>query len=114
MTGFVLLPDPKWKAHPDPDTVPREKWHGHPSVQQLGCLAICRERSISSLRDLRKKHLGLLRNILETGLKALQEVYGVEPECVRVFVHYVPQFFHFHGMYVYMYVRIYVCMLLFD
>ena len=39
----------------------------------------------------------LLKCVLEKGLKAIEEVYGVGREEVRVFVHYVPQFFHFHG-----------------
>lgn len=25
------------------------------------------------------------------------QVYGVEAERIRVYVHYLPQFFHFHG-----------------
>ena len=98
-TGFILVPDPKWKSHPDPQAVPKERWASQdPEVlRELSCLAICHDRSLGSLRDLRKRHLPLLQNILETGLRQIQQVYGVEPERIRVFVHYVPQFFHFHG-----------------
>lgn len=97
-TGFLLVPDPKWKTHPDPLAVPdRAAWRGAPWTGQLACLAICHDRGIGSLRDLRRRHLPLLRNILEQGLAAIERVYGVERGRVRVFVHYVPQFFHFHG-----------------
>jgi m7GpppX diphosphatase len=99
-TGFLLVPDPKWKTHPDPlldlDR-PNATWKHAPWTGQLACLAICHDRGIGSLRDLRRRHLPLLRNILAQGLSAIERVYGVEPERVRVFVHYVPQFFHFHG-----------------
>jgi m7GpppX diphosphatase len=40
----------------------------------------------------------MLRNILDQGLRSIREVYGVEPERIRVYVHYLPQFFHFHGV----------------
>ncbi len=96
--GFLLVPDPKWKTHPDPLAVPdRAAWKRAPWTGQLACLAICHDKSIGSLRDLRRRHLPLLRNILAKGLEAIEAVYGVERERVRVFVHYVPQFFHFHG-----------------
>lgn len=95
-TGFMLVPDPKWKAHPDPATTPKAEWHGHPAVQQLACLVIVHDRTLGSLRDLRKKHLPLLKNALAKGLQAIHDTYGVGSESVRVFVHYMPQFFHFH------------------
>lgn len=97
-TGFLLVPDPKWKTHPDPLAEPdRAGWRLAPWTAQLACLAICHDRGVGSLRDLRRRHLPMLRNILEAGLAAIERVYGVERERVRVFVHYVPQFFHFHG-----------------
>lgn len=97
--GFLLVPDPKWKSHPDPtaDGDRRGPWRHAPWTGQLACLAICHDWGIGSLRDLRRRHLPLLRNILEQGLAAIEAVYGVEKGRVRVFVHYVPQFFHFHG-----------------
>lgn len=95
--GFVLVPDPKWKSHPDPSRTPKEEWRHHPSTSGLACLAIVHDRSIGSLRDLRRRHLPLLQSLLAKGLAAIEAVYGVGKEEVRVFVHYVPQFFHFHG-----------------
>lgn len=95
--GFLLVPDPKWKSHPNPSDIPKEEWRGHPCTAGLACLAIVHDRDLGSLRDLRRKHVPLLRSVLEKGLKAIENVYGVGPEEIRVFVHYVPQFFHFHG-----------------
>lgn len=96
-SGFMLVPDPKWKSHPNPSDTPKEEWKHHPCTAGLACLAIVHDRDIGSLRDLRRKHVPLLKSVLEKGLKAIEEVYGVGREEVRVFVHYVPQFFHFHG-----------------
>ncbi|GAB5031827.1 m7 diphosphatase [Nannochloropsis oceanica] len=94
--GFLLVPDPKWKSHPNPSDTPKEEWRHHSCTAGLACLAIVHDRDIGSLRDLRRKHVPLLKNVLEKGLKAIEKVYGVGPEEIRVFVHYVPQFFHFH------------------
>jgi m7GpppX diphosphatase len=96
-SGFLLVPDPKWKSHPNPSDTPKEEWKHHPCTAGLACLAIVHDRDIGSLRDLRRTHVPLLKSVLEKGLKAIEEVYGVGREEVRVFVHYVPQFFHFHG-----------------
>ena len=41
-------------------------------------------------------HLPLLRNILHSGQEAIARIYGVAPQQLRVFVHYQPQFYHFH------------------
>jgi m7GpppX diphosphatase len=94
---FVLNVDTKWKSHPDALTVPRQEWHGHASVNDLYCLAIVKDGSIASLRDLRgDKHLPMLRAILNEGPRVLQEVYGVPRDQLRIFCHYQPQFYHFH------------------
>ena len=98
--GFLLNVDTKWKSHPDchaaTDPSARAAWHGHEAVRDLYCLAICHRRDVRSLRDLRAEHLPLLRNILHRGSAVIQATYGLAPEQLRVFVHYQPQFFHFH------------------
>lgn len=52
MTGFILLPDLKWDRT---------------DTQNLYLLALVRRRDILSMRDLRKEHLPLLKNILNKG-----------------------------------------------
>eukprot|EP01104_Vermistella_antarctica_P006849 TRINITY_DN1754_c0_g1_i12.p1 TRINITY_DN1754_c0_g1~~TRINITY_DN1754_c0_g1_i12.p1 ORF type:complete len:316 (-),score=65.22 TRINITY_DN1754_c0_g1_i12:605-1552(-) len=81
--GFVLLPDFKW----DPT-----------DVGSLYCVAIVRDRSIRSLRDLTAQHLPLLRNIVAAGTSAIAKRYGLADarNLLRVFVHYLPSYYHFH------------------
>lgn len=70
--GFMLMLDPKWKSHPNPDMVPKTLWKHDASVQHLCCLAICHDRTITSMRDLRKKHLPMLKAIYVKGREALK------------------------------------------
>lgn len=93
---FLLNVDTKWRTHPDCRSTPREEWKGHPSTEDLYCLAIVKERGIASLRDLRGRHIPLLTDILDTGRKTIEETYGVPKEELRVFIHYLPQFYHLH------------------
>lgn len=94
---WLLNIDTKWRSHPDPLTVPKEEWRNNKvAVDDLYCLGISKHNQIASLRDLRQKHVDMLKSMYTEGLKTIQEVYGVEPTQVRAFVHYQPQFYHFH------------------
>lgn len=94
---FIVNIDTKWRSHPPPLTTPREEWYGHPScVQDLYCLGIVKMKGIATLRDLRGEHITLLRNMQREGLKAIESIYGVKSDQIRCFVHYQPQFYHFH------------------
>jgi len=92
--GFLLTVDPKWATHP-PCEQDRATWLGHTCVRDLYALAIC-NAGLASLRDLRGRHLPMLRALRERSLKALREVYGVEAHSVKAFFHYPPQFYHLH------------------
>eukprot|EP00744_Colponema_vietnamica_P006985 GILI01010088.1.p1 GENE.GILI01010088.1~~GILI01010088.1.p1 ORF type:complete len:333 (+),score=51.77 GILI01010088.1:56-1054(+) len=81
INGFVLLPDLKW------DQV---------TLTEMYCLAICHKLDIGSLRDLTREHLPLLKNILQAGKRAICEKYKASPNQFRVFVHYLPSYYHFH------------------
>ncbi|CEG35631.1 scavenger mrna-decapping enzyme [Plasmopara halstedii] len=81
-TGFVLLPDFKWS---DPS-----------KLESLYCLAIVRDRSLRSLRDLSGSNLKLLRNIRNAGLEVLREKFGVNPSSIRMYLHYQPTYYHLH------------------
>ena len=93
---FILNVDTKWRSHPDALTVPREQWFEHKSVEDLYCLAIVKDGSLRSLRDLRGTHAPMLRDILNHGREAIATVYGVPASQLRVFFHYHPQFYHLH------------------
>lgn len=94
--GWILNIDTKWRSHPDAFTVPRSEWHKHESTVDLYCLGIIKEDGVASLRDLTGKHLPVLREMLEQGPKVIEEVYGIPKDQLRIFVHYQPQFYHFH------------------
>lgn len=94
---WLLNIDTKWRSHPNPLTVPKEEWRNDVmAVADLYCLGISKHNDISTLRDLRQKHLDMLKSMYKNGLKTIQEIYGVEASQVRAFVHYQPQFYHFH------------------
>jgi len=96
---WILNIDTKWRSHPDALTTPRSEWFEHVSTADLYCLGILKSDGIASVRDLSAKHLPVLRDMLEEGPRAIKEIYGVEPDQLRVFVHYHPQFYHFHVHY---------------
>jgi len=98
IAGFLLNVDTKWKSHPDCHVPPdaRAAWRGHAAVRDLYCLAICHRTDVRTLRDLTAAHLPLLRHILDQGIATIGHVYGVPANELRVFVHYQPQFYHFH------------------
>ena len=93
---FIMNIDTKWRSHPDPLTVPRKEWFQHKAVEDLYCLGITKEKGIASLRDLTVDHIPMLQSMLDEGYKAIESIYGVESNQIRVFVHYQPQFYHFH------------------
>lgn len=61
-TGFVILPDLKWDRH---------------TLPSLYLIAIARDSSIRSLRDLRREHVPLLRKIAAAAEKVAAEQYGL-------------------------------------
>ena len=93
---YVLNIDTKWRSHPDANNVPRAEWYEHKSVVDLYCLAIVKDGSIASLRDLRVQHLPILNSMFQECPAAIEETYGVQRDQLRIFVHYQPQFYHFH------------------
>ncbi|KAL3801637.1 hypothetical protein HJC23_013142 [Cyclotella cryptica] len=93
---FIINIDTKWRSHPPPLTTPREVWRNHPSLEDLYCLAITKLPNIASLRDLHREHVPMLRCMMKEGLSAIKNIYGVDNDQIRVFIHYQPQFYHFH------------------
>ncbi|XP_068834795.1 m7GpppX diphosphatase isoform X1 [Capricornis sumatraensis] len=79
--GFVLIPDLKWNQQ---------------QLDDLYLIAICHRRGIKSLRDLTPEHLPLLRNILREGQEAILRRYQVAADQLRVYLHYLPSYYHLH------------------
>ncbi|XP_019276903.2 m7GpppX diphosphatase isoform X2 [Panthera pardus] len=65
-------------------------------LDDLYLIAICHRRGIRSLRDLTPEHLPLLRNILREGQEAILQRYGVKGDRLRVYLHYLPSYYHLH------------------
>ncbi|KAB5590122.1 Scavenger mRNA-decapping enzyme DcpS [Ceratobasidium theobromae] len=79
--GFIILPDLKWDGK---------------TMSTFYIQAIVHPRDIYSLRDIRKRHLPMLRNIRKQAIKVSQEKYGLTAGQLRLFVHYQPSYYHFH------------------
>ncbi|XP_016059934.1 PREDICTED: m7GpppX diphosphatase isoform X1 [Miniopterus natalensis] len=79
--GFVLIPDLKWNQQ---------------QLDDLYLIAICHRRGIRSIRDLTAEHLPLLRNILQEGQEAILRRYQVKGDRLRVYLHYLPSYYHLH------------------
>ncbi|KAJ9107263.1 hypothetical protein QFC21_000710 [Naganishia friedmannii] len=80
-TGFLILPDLKWDRK---------------TVSTLYLTAIVFDKSIRSMRDLKKQHLPLLLNIKASSENVVKGNFGLEPSRIRMFVHYQPSYYHFH------------------
>lgn len=65
-------------------------------LDDLYLIAICHRRGIRSLRDLTPEHLPLLRNILREGQEAILQRYQVKGDQLRVYLHYLPSYYHLH------------------
>ncbi|XP_006896844.1 PREDICTED: m7GpppX diphosphatase-like [Elephantulus edwardii] len=79
--GFILIPDLKWNQQ---------------QLDDLYLIAICHRRDVRSLRDLTSEHLPLLKNILLEGQEAILQRYQLKGSCLRVYLHYLPSYFHLH------------------
>ncbi|CAE6495449.1 unnamed protein product [Rhizoctonia solani] len=79
--GFIIVPDLKWDGK---------------TMSMFYIQAIVHARDIHSLRDIRKRHLPMLKSIRKQGLKVAQNKYGLSAGQLRLFVHYQPSYYHFH------------------
>ncbi|PCH41810.1 scavenger mRNA decapping enzyme [Wolfiporia cocos MD-104 SS10] len=79
--AYVLLPDIKWDLA---------------TIASLYLVAIAKDGSIRSLRDLRKHHLGMLRSIRRESARVARQRWGLGRGALRMYVHYQPSYYHFH------------------
>ncbi len=115
--GFVLMPDMKWikrsakrssecaqqnanskklEVKCSAKTKFKQDANSDTDYNNMYCLAIVKDGSLKSIRDLRQEHIPLLNNIYENGTRTIKELYGIDKDQVRVYFHYRPTFWHLH------------------
>ena len=91
--AFVVNVDTKWSTH-GPFGDDRATWRGADWTRDLYLLAISKDASLKSMRDLRGPDgAGLCRAMRAALLRCAADVYGVSATKLRVFFHYQPQFY---------------------
>ena len=74
---FIILPDMKWDLK---------------TLSSLYLVAIAQDRTIKSLRDLKKRHVPLLQRIRDVAARIVQEKYGLGKGSLRSYIHYQPSY----------------------
>ena len=74
---YLILPDMKWD---------------NKTLNSLYLLAIVQDRTIRSLRDLRKMHVGLLKSIQHEAHRVVHDKWGLPAGSLRMYVHYQPSY----------------------
>ncbi|KIK60433.1 hypothetical protein GYMLUDRAFT_168061, partial [Collybiopsis luxurians FD-317 M1] len=81
-SDYLILPDMKWDLH---------------TTGSLYLIAIARDPSLRSLRDLRGNvHLSLLRSIRKEAYRIVGEKWNIGRGGLRLWIHYQPSYYHFH------------------
>ncbi|KAJ7180605.1 scavenger mRNA decapping enzyme [Mycena filopes] len=80
-SDFIILPDMKWDLH---------------TVGSLYLIAIVRDNTIRSIRDLRVRHIALLKSIRHEASSVAREKWGIQNGGLRMYMHYQPSYYHFH------------------
>ncbi|KZT62092.1 scavenger mRNA decapping enzyme [Calocera cornea HHB12733] len=77
----VLLPDLKWDQS---------------TLSSLYLVAIIRDHTLRSIRNLRKPHAAMLKEVRADARRVAKETWGVDPGQLRMYFHYVPSYYHLH------------------
>ena len=75
--SYVILPDMKWDLK---------------TISSLYLVCIVQDRTIRSMRDLRKCHIGLLKDIRREAARIVSEKWGLGKGSLRIYVHYQPSY----------------------
>lgn len=78
---FVLMPDYTWDKQ---------------GYDKIHILAIARNRSIMSIRDIGLKDLEMLERVKKESLKQIELRYGIQANKLKVFFHYPPSTYLLH------------------
>lgn len=84
-------------SHKDYMIVKDYKWSDEAKVTAMHVLGMPMEKGeLKSIRDLRGKHIPLLKAMQDAGIGAVQDKYGIPASAVRCYFHYLPTFYHLH------------------
>jgi len=75
--GYVILPDMKWDLS---------------NISSLYLVAITTAKEIRCLRDLRKRHLPMLKGIRKQAYRVVNERWGLNSGSLRFYIHYQPSY----------------------
>ena len=62
------------------------------TLSSLYLVSIVQDRTIRSMRDLRKCHIGLLKDIRREAARIVSEKWGLGNGSLRIYVHYQPSY----------------------
>ncbi|XP_003737724.1 m7GpppX diphosphatase isoform X2 [Galendromus occidentalis] len=79
--GFMLCKDMKWDMKSNAD---------------LHALVIAHDRTLHSIRDLRREHIPLLENIREKSITLIEEKFGLGEDKLLMYFHYPPSYYQLH------------------
>ncbi|MCJ1436543.1 hypothetical protein MMC27_005922 [Xylographa pallens] len=79
--GFLLLPDMNWDRK---------------TMASLRILGLVERHDLWSLRDLKQSDVNWLKKVQEKIMEAVERIYGVEKDLLKLYVHYQPTYYHFH------------------
>ena len=80
--SFLLMPDLNWDRK---------------TIEALHLLVLVERRDIWSVRDLTKRHVPWLKSMRHKVVEATTKLYPtVEPDQLKLYVHYQPTYYHFH------------------
>lgn len=71
------------------------KWNGESSTD-MHLLVFPIDRSLRTIRDLTASHLDLLKYIRQMVTQVINDLYGLEGDMLKLYIHYAPSTYHFH------------------
>jgi m7GpppX diphosphatase len=80
--NFLVVKDYKWKNHND--------------YTQLHLLAICKDQTIRSIRDLKKEHVPILKEIRKDVLNYIMNMFNINENKIKITFHYPPSTYILH------------------
>lgn len=95
----------RWRAREQDRKQTEPPWPRRADVEHVNWLAIASEPGLRSLRDLRGRHVPMLRRMLLLSKGKIHAETGVQPEEIMAYVHYPPSVYQLHVHFAYPYAQ---------